>query len=117
QALPPEKRALLEKLLEERGNAAGDSSSRPAFEPPVTPTQQILAQAWEQVLGVERIGLRDSFLALGGDSIQCVQVVARARQAGLNLTNRLLFERPVLGELAAAVEPLPAYAEPQEPVV
>jgi|GEM_PF-5363597 len=117
QALPPEKRAILEKLLEERSPGAEEASSRPVFEPPSTPTEQILAQAWEQVLGVSRVGLRDSFLALGGDSIQCVQVVARARQAGLNLTNRLLFERPVLSDLAAIVEPLPAYAEPQEPVV
>jgi len=70
--------------------------------PPQTPAETVLAAIWQDVLGVANIGARDNFFELGGDSILSIQVVARARQAGLNLTPRDLFERPVLAEAASA---------------
>ena len=40
-----------------------------SYEVPQTPTEEILAGIWAQVLGVERVGRNDNFFALGGDSI------------------------------------------------
>ena len=49
---------------------------------------------------MERVGVEDNFFELGGDSILSIQVIARARQAGLQLTPRQFFERQTIGELA-----------------
>jgi non-ribosomal peptide synthase protein (TIGR01720 family) len=56
------------------------------------------------VLGVKRIGAEDNFFGLGGDSILSIQVVTKARQAGLRLTAKDIFLYQTLGELAAAVQ-------------
>ncbi|MGO9817435.1 MAG: phosphopantetheine-binding protein, partial [Acidocella sp.] len=47
------------------------------------PTEEVLAGIYAQVLGVERVGVDDSFFDLGGDSILSMQVVGRARAAGV----------------------------------
>src|SRR5262249_9522482 len=52
---------------------------------------------------VEEVGPDDNFFELGGDSILSIQVVARARDAGLHLTPRMLFEQPTLTGLAGLV--------------
>ncbi len=49
-------------------------------------------------------GRHDDFFSLGGDSILAVQLAARARDTGLRLTARMVFEQPTLHELAAAIE-------------
>ncbi|NUT45862.1 MAG: amino acid adenylation domain-containing protein, partial [Saccharothrix sp.] len=61
-----------------------------------------LAAIWAEVLGVERVGARDNFFALGGDSILSMQVVSRARQAGLKLTSKDIFLRQTVEDLALA---------------
>ena len=53
-----------------------------------TATEQELVHMWEQVLGVEQVGVEDNFFELGGDSILSIQVVSRARQSGLRLYNQ-----------------------------
>jgi aryl carrier-like protein len=75
--------------------------------PPSTPTEAVLAAIWARVLGRERVGVRDSFFELGGDSILALQVVARARQAGLALQPRQLFQHPSIARLAASLSPVP----------
>ena len=68
------------------------------FEAPQTPTEEIIAGIYAQVLGVERVGVDDSFFELGGDSILSMQVVARARAAGVLCTSRdILVEQTVAG--------------------
>ncbi|HEU4798039.1 MAG TPA: condensation domain-containing protein, partial [bacterium] len=71
---------------------------------PRTPTEQRLADIWAQVIGRPGIGLHDNFFELGGDSILSLQVVARAREAGLVLTPRQLFQYQTVAELAAIAE-------------
>ena len=56
------------------------------------------------LLGVEEFGRYDDFFTLGGDSILAVQLAARARDNGMALTARMVFEHPVLAELAAALD-------------
>ena len=74
------------------------------FEPARTETERLLAAMLAEVLDLPEVGRNDDFFSLGGDSILAVQVAARARDAGLALTARMVFEHPAIHELAAAVD-------------
>jgi aryl carrier-like protein len=56
------------------------------------------------VLKLERVSRYDNFFELGGHSLLVVRIIARLRQAGLDVDVRTLFVTPVLAELAAAME-------------
>ncbi|MCG5432541.1 non-ribosomal peptide synthetase [Mycobacterium sp. MYCO198283] len=73
-------------------------------EPPRTPTERALAGLLVDLLAVDEVRRHDDFFGLGGDSILAVQLAARAREDGVPLTARLVFEHPTLAELAAAVD-------------
>ncbi|HWH00601.1 MAG TPA: amino acid adenylation domain-containing protein [Pilimelia sp.] len=75
-----------------------------------------MAAIWADVLGVERVGRHDNFFELGGDSILSIQVVSRARQAGLGLTSRDLLQHQSVAALAPHVAPAPVTAAEQGPV-
>nr|WP_280235367.1 non-ribosomal peptide synthetase [Nocardia cyriacigeorgica] len=72
---------------------------------PSTPVEEIVAGAYAEVLGRERVGAEDDFFALGGTSLLATQVVARIG-AALDTTVgvRVLFEAPTVAELAVRVE-------------
>jgi aryl carrier-like protein len=74
---------------------------------PRTPAEQALQQIWQTILGIDQIGIHDNFFALGGDSIISLQVVARARQLGLHLTPKQLFQYQTIAQLAAVVVDAP----------
>ncbi|WP_107656873.1 non-ribosomal peptide synthetase [Nocardia suismassiliense] len=76
------------------------SSSR-AYRAPVSAEEQILTTVFAEVLGLERVGLDDSFFELGGDSIRSIQVVSRARELGVEISPREVFEQQTAGALAA----------------
>jgi len=70
----------------------------------VAPTNQIeqtLAEIWQQLLGIEEVGINDNFFELGGDSVLSIQLIARASKAGIQLSSKLIFERQTIAELAA----------------
>ncbi|MET0896290.1 MAG: amino acid adenylation domain-containing protein [Mycobacterium sp.] len=74
-------------------------------EPPSTDTERALAALLAEILDVgDDISRHDDFFGLGGDSILAVQMAARAKDSGLKLTARMVFEHPVLSELAVAVD-------------
>ncbi|WP_369794689.1 amino acid adenylation domain-containing protein [Kutzneria sp. 744] len=70
---------------------------------PRSEKERVLARIWEEVLGAERVGVTDNFFALGGDSILSIQVVSRARAAGLNLVSKDVFRHQTVAELARVV--------------
>ncbi|MFD3716804.1 amino acid adenylation domain-containing protein, partial [Streptomyces sp. NPDC058677] len=70
---------------------------------PRTPQEEILCHLFADVLGLDRVGIDDSFFDLGGDSIMSIQLVSRARRAGLALSARDVFERKTIEALAAVV--------------
>nr|MBA3805361.1 non-ribosomal peptide synthetase [Acidobacteriota bacterium] len=74
---------------------------------PRTANEEILATIWADVLRREYIGVRDNFFELGGDSILAIQIVARAKEAGLQFSIRQLFQLQTIEELDKAIEPLP----------
>jgi amino acid adenylation domain-containing protein len=81
------------------------AAAAPGSGAPVTPTEEILAAIWTEVLEVERVGRDDHFFERGGHSLRATQVVARLREAlGIALPVRRLFEAPTLAALAEAVD-------------
>jgi amino acid adenylation domain-containing protein len=79
-------------------------SARPVgaarYRPPSTPTEHALAELWRDVLRVSHVGIDDNFYDLGGDSIAAIQIVARARDRGLDLAVSTLFEHQTVALLA-----------------
>src|SRR5205807_3784453 len=67
---------------------------------PESDVEKTLVKIWQELLGVEKIGVRDNFFELGGDSILSIQVITKAREAGVELTPRQMFERQTIAELA-----------------
>jgi len=87
--------------------AAGTERSEGEYAPPRTPTEEMLAAIWGELLGVERAGARDSFFELGGHSLLATQLVSRLRQSmGVEVGLRAIFETPVLAALAWRIDQL-----------
>ena len=86
-------RRALARIEPEARSAAGPDEPR-------NPVEETLARIWAEVLQVERVGLRDDFFDLGGDSILSMRVVARAAEAGLQITPRQVFDHPTVAALA-----------------
>jgi thioesterase domain-containing protein/acyl carrier protein len=80
-------------------------SAGSTFEPPRTPTETALSDIWGHVLGSERIGRNDDFFALGGHSLSAMQLVAAVNSRfATELPLKILFERPTIAHLAAAID-------------
>ncbi len=75
-----------------------------AYVAPRNETEAQLAAIWAQVLGVPRVGIRDNYFELGGESILSLQIIARAKKAGIEFSPRQLFEHPTIGALLAALQ-------------
>jgi acyl-CoA synthetase (AMP-forming)/AMP-acid ligase II len=86
-------------------SANQETNINPAFIPPQTPTQQLLARIWMKVLGVEQVSLGDNFFAMGGDSVLMTQVMARVREAmQVELSFLDFFESPTLFDVSRKIE-------------
>lgn len=83
---------------------------------PRTPQEVLLANIWAQILRLERVGIQDNFFELGGDSILSMQIVARARQAQMQLTPKQIFQYQTIAELAAVADMAPSTTIDQGPV-
>ncbi|MEV7358650.1 phosphopantetheine-binding protein, partial [Kitasatospora sp. NPDC091276] len=85
---------------------------------PRTERERVLCDILAEVLGTGRVGIDEDFFALGGDSIRSIQVVSRARRAGLTLTTRDIFTHKTaaaLAQVAEEQEQSPAESAPTEP--
>ncbi|MFO2466427.1 amino acid adenylation domain-containing protein, partial [Pseudomonas sp. 15FMM2] len=76
------------------------SLAQQCYVAPGTVLEQQIAGIWQDVLKLQQVGLNDNFFELGGDSIISIQVVSRARQAGINLTSRDVFVHQTVKALA-----------------
>ncbi len=92
--------------VDRRALPTPDEGRRPelggAYAAPATRAEEEICRIWAAVLRIERVGVHDNFFELGGDSILGIQIVARARDAGLRITPRQVFQHQTVAELAAA---------------
>ena len=90
--------------LDKRALPAPEYREVDRYRAPTSLTEEILAGIYAQVLGVERVGVDDSFFDLGGDSLSAMRVIA-AINTGLDagLAVRALFEAPTVARLAPRI--------------
>ncbi|NWA81486.1 non-ribosomal peptide synthetase [Pseudomonas sp. D2002] len=91
--------------LDRKGLPVPDQSAllSRGYEAPEGEVETLLAQIWQDVLKLERVGRHDHFFELGGHSLLAVSLIERMRQVGLSCDVRVLFNQPSLAALAAAV--------------
>ncbi|VVP89727.1 non-ribosomal peptide synthase/polyketide synthase [Pseudomonas fluorescens] len=80
------------------------SQAQQAYQAPRSELEQRLAAIWQDVLKLPQVGLNDNFFELGGDSIISIQVVSRARQAGIRLNPKDLFQHQTVQRLALVAQ-------------
>ncbi|MGH4003137.1 MAG: amino acid adenylation domain-containing protein, partial [Pseudonocardiaceae bacterium] len=103
--------------LDRRALPAPDiDATRLGYVAPRTEVERVVAQVWAEVLGLERVGVEDNFFELGGDSILSIQMVSRARKAGLDLTSKDIFLHQTVAELAAAQAPAAPEVPAHQPI-
>jgi len=71
---------------------------------PRNQVEQVIAEIWQELLGIDRVSVDDNFFELGGDSVVGLRFITRAHRAGIRLTNRQIFEHQTISELAAAAD-------------
>lgn len=92
-------RAALTRVIPDAPAASQDQ--------PMSEAEQVVAEIWAEVLGLDRVGVTDDFFHLGGHSLIALQVIARVRATvELQVPIRTLFRHRTVAEFAAAVEDL-----------
>jgi acyl carrier protein len=82
---------------------------------PRNETEQLVANIWEDILGLQQVGVYDNFLDLGGDSLQATQLVSRLRESfHADLSLRAFFETPTVAGVAQAITSLQAEQDDHE---
>ncbi len=85
------------------------------FVKPETDAERLLAEVWQEVLGINSVGRNDNFFHLGGDSLRSIEVRARARKRGLDVPLQEIFRRQTLRGLAAVAGKSPDAPQPLAP--
>ncbi|MFC1715834.1 amino acid adenylation domain-containing protein [Candidatus Poribacteria bacterium] len=93
----------------DRRSLPAPDRSRPdmeeAYVAPCTTAEEILAQIWSDLLGVEGVGIHDDFFSLGGHSLLATQVISRLRSTSqVELSLHSIFETPTVAGLAKVIE-------------
>ncbi|HET9651368.1 MAG TPA: SDR family NAD(P)-dependent oxidoreductase, partial [Usitatibacter sp.] len=85
------------------------------YEAPRTPTETAVAAIWEELFGIERMGIHDDFIEADGHSLLAIQIVARiGKDLGVKLPVNAIFENPTIAQVAAQVEAAQRKAAEQE---
>jgi acyl carrier protein len=97
----------------------GRESRRRPYVAPRTRVQQVLADVWGEILGVDSVGMEDDFYGLGGHSLHATQIASRLNESlGIDLPLRTFFEMPRFNDLANAIKQLLGTAPmPQGPII
>src|SRR5690606_36218051 len=82
-----------------------DQVGAAAFVAPRTVVEMLLAEVWQDVLDIDKVGADDDFFTLGGNSILVLRMIARvSEETGIDVGAREVFENPGLARLASLVE-------------
>jgi amino acid adenylation domain-containing protein len=80
------------------------SETESTFIPPRTPVEEILAEIWAEILGLEKVGVNHNFFELGGHSLLATQVISRIHDSfQIQLPLRTLFENQTIADLAMSI--------------
>ncbi|MGN9757637.1 amino acid adenylation domain-containing protein [Streptomyces sp. SD31] len=102
--------------LDSRALPAPQWAAMSGSDAPATPAETALAALFAEVLGLPSVGVHDSFFELGGDSIVAIQLVNRAREAGLAITPRDVFRQRTVAALARTAGQAAPVTAPVAPV-
>lgn len=105
--------------VDRRALAARRIDPQPAehFAAAQTAIESTLVGIWQDVLRVAQVGIHDNFFELGGDSIISIQLVSRARKAGLHITAKQVFQKRTIAELALVATSDAGPAQPAQSLV
>jgi acyl carrier protein len=111
----------LEELAASAAGEKREAHARPAlssaYVPPRSEAEQKIAAIWEEILGIEKVGVNDNFFDLGGNSLIGLKVISRVKsefQAEISAVT--LFEGPTVSALARLVQPAEQEGEERAPV-
>jgi amino acid adenylation domain-containing protein len=75
------------------------------YTPPRTQTERLMSQIWSKFLGIEKVGTRESFFDLGGDSLLALLMFAQiSREFGNTLSLNSLFDTPTIEQLSLVID-------------
>src|SRR6185436_5085107 len=103
-AIPPRPDGLPDRRALAASAPVQETLAQRADAEPRTPTERRLAGVWSQVLGVKRPGAHDNLFAEGGTLIDGIELVERARVAGIAIEPGDVMYRPTIAELAAIAD-------------
>jgi acyl carrier protein len=102
----------LQGLRCRRRFALRPSQLKATYVMPQTESERLIADVWQEILRVEKVGTDDNFFELGGDSLQATQVISRLREIfQIKLPVQSLLEAPNLASLAASIEQIQQIAQ------
>lgn len=81
-------------------------SSGEAYVAPVTPMEHLLADIWQQVIGMSSVGIRNDFFLNGGDSIKAIQIASQLHSMGYKMEVGSIFLNPTIEQLATVIRKL-----------
>ncbi len=94
--------------LDRKALPAPDMSQRQnVYVAPITETEKILCEIWQDILNLEQVGVTDNFFRLGGHSLLLIQLLSSLQATGRHTDVRSLFSAASLGELAAELDGTP----------
>jgi acyl carrier protein len=75
------------------------------YDPPRDETEEQIARVWRDALGIDEVGINDSFSQLGGHSLLAIRIVSELRKAfQIDLSIRALFDAPTVAELSSYIK-------------
>ncbi|MGG1878421.1 amino acid adenylation domain-containing protein, partial [Paenibacillus cisolokensis] len=104
--------------LDRRALPEPDRTGSEKYHPPRNETEAKLVQVFEEVLGIERIGIDHNFFELGVDSIKAIRIISKARELGMIVDHRALFQLGNIRSLSSHIQSSErdTWAKYQEPV-
>jgi len=75
-----------------------------SYRPATAPLEQTMVEIWKNVLKIDRVGIRDDFFTLGGDSLTSIRIVSLAKRHGLTIKPTSVLEYPTIEALARSMD-------------
>ncbi|QUI24147.1 amino acid adenylation domain-containing protein [Vallitalea pronyensis] len=81
-----------------------NSNTGAAYMAPRNKTEERLADIWQEVLGLEKVGIKDNFFEVGGDSIKAIQISSRLSKSGMKLEIKDMMSKPTIEDMSGFVK-------------